>query len=443
MGRLGVALFSILLVGQYTTQNDMYALGAMPRKETCSFLAECQLLNLARKLLNGEAVSVGTVGGSFAQGRLNHAPWWMAEEDTFSGVLLAWMKAVYPPKFKSKNHTLHNRALSGTGSGLTSFCMGPLFQQALPELDLLLVEFLCNDSAYMETPSDMDYKEGNDHASRDVVLDAPFIQPLASLERISRPFLARGDAVLWVYHQQRNQGICHKELWADPVRKAYGISAVDLTFSNNWATKGTQSGLEELWSSGDPGADIHMSAMGHREVGLRLVERIEAAILHVQNRGFLKFVQPAPLKPPKFTRHENVHPFCMVTRACKPQDPCYKSIVKQQGFVWTEHFGKPSLLASVIDAELVIQVPHFQTHLCLVYTRSMKLTGEVSVFVESVADAKRSRNQTISAHWEKKATLGGLVVLAGTEKLNLSQGVTVHIISIKDAAFGVVGVIAE
>jgi hypothetical protein len=443
MGRLGVPLLLILLVGSCAAKNDMHAIGAIPRKETCKFLAECQLLNLARKLLHGEAVSIGTVGGSFAQGRLNHAPWRMAEEDTFSGVLLAWMKAAYPPKLKSKNHTLHNHALSGTGSGLTSFCMGPLFQQALPVLDLLLVEFLCNDSAYMEAPPGTDYKGGNDHTSRDIVLDAPFIQPLASLERISRPFLARGDAVLWVYHQQRNQGVCHKERWGEPVRKAYGISAVDLTFSNNYATRGTQRELDGLWSAGEQGTDIHMSEMGHREVGLRLVERMEAAILHVQNGGVLKFVPAAPLKPPKFTGHERLEPFCMVTRVCKPQDACYKSIVKQQGFVWTEHVGKPSLVASAIGAELVFQVPRFENNLCLVYTRSMKLTGEVSVFVESVADAKQSRNQTISAHWEKKATLGGLAVLAGTEMLNRSQGVTVHIISTKDAAFGVLGVVAE
>mmetsp|Transcript_10267 Transcript_10267/g.30910 ORF Transcript_10267/g.30910 Transcript_10267/m.30910 type:complete len:546 (+) Transcript_10267:215-1852(+) len=89
---------------------------------------------LVQKLLNGEGIHFGIVGGSISEGR-------GAEplSNGFGPVISDWINKTFP----SSKHTFHNGAIAGSQSSYMSLCVN---NHVSPDADLVLVEYDINDA---------------------------------------------------------------------------------------------------------------------------------------------------------------------------------------------------------------------------------------------------------------------------------------------------------
>lgn len=94
------------------------------------------------KLKEGKQVKLGIIGGSIS-----------AMTDNYGNHLIEWMNRNWPTS-DGLQHEVINMAIPGSESGVSSICLGTFFRydpykDAVPPIDLLLIEFAYNDNGIL------------------------------------------------------------------------------------------------------------------------------------------------------------------------------------------------------------------------------------------------------------------------------------------------------
>eukprot|EP00884_Botryococcus_braunii_P021040 jgi/Botrbrau1/761/Bobra.0181s0020.1 len=104
------------------------------------FMGNLGRLRIAlQKLLNGEPITIVTLGGSIMAGGDIYHP--RRDTDCFVGQIFNWIQKTFP----NSKHKFHNGCLPATGSTYISICLGE--HVLYDDVDVVLLEFDINDSS--------------------------------------------------------------------------------------------------------------------------------------------------------------------------------------------------------------------------------------------------------------------------------------------------------